>query len=107
MSDVEDAKAQLEAARAAAQQAEQAYKDAKKAASAQRLQREAEEREAQCAAIIANVVDPGLPEVLVDRMWSYAWQEGHSAGYSEVEGILSDLDDMFRGLTITAKTRKA
>lgn len=104
MSNVEDAKAQLDAARTAAQQAEQAYKDAKKAADAKRRRREAEEHAKKRAEIIANVVSPGLPEVLVDRMWNYAWQEGHSSGYGEIEAVLSDLDDMLRGLTITAKT---
>jgi multidrug efflux pump subunit AcrA (membrane-fusion protein) len=107
MSDVEDAKAQLDAARTAVQQAEQAYKDAKKAADAQRRQREAEEHALKRAEIIANVVSPGLPEVLVERMWGYAWQGGHSTGYGDVEAVLSDLDEMFRGLTIEVTTREA
>lgn len=103
MSDVENAKAQLDAARTAAQQAERAYKDAKKAADAKRRQREADEHALRRAEIIANVVSPGLPEVLVERMWGYAWQEGHAFGYANVEAVLSDLDEMFRGLTIEVR----
>lgn len=36
-----------------------------------------------------------IPENKQDKVWAYAWQQGHSSGYSEVYNYLIDLIDLF------------
>ena len=36
-----------------------------------------------------------IPEQYQAKVWSYAWREGHSSGYSEVSNILRDLISIF------------
>lgn len=36
-----------------------------------------------------------VPKEKQDKVWSYAWQQGHSSGYGEVYGYLVDLVELF------------
>ncbi len=36
-----------------------------------------------------------IPKDKQDKVWSYAWQQGHSSGYSEVYNYLLDLVELF------------
>ena len=31
-----------------------------------------------------------------NKIWSYAWEQGHSSGYSEVYNVLLDLTELFK-----------
>lgn len=37
-----------------------------------------------------------IPEQYRDKVWRYAWEEGHSAGYHEVQIHLINLVDIFQ-----------
>lgn len=36
-----------------------------------------------------------IPKEKQNKVWSYAWQQGHSSGYSEVYNYLLDLVELF------------
>ena len=37
-----------------------------------------------------------IPERYRDKVWGYAWQEGHSGGYNDVSNILCELVEIFK-----------
>lgn len=39
---------------------------------------------------LANTYASTLPAAVQDRIWGKSWEDGHSAGYSEVEGCYID-----------------
>lgn len=45
----------------------------------------------------AMLVEAGLDKhPKRDKIYNYAWQQGHSGGYSEVWNVLNDIADLFK-----------
>jgi hypothetical protein len=48
-------------------------------------------RRAEHAEEMAATYLPGLPEAVTDKVYEYAYQQGHSAGYPDIESYYADL----------------
>jgi hypothetical protein len=57
------------------------------------LRAEAAKRVAQAEELAAEWL-PGLPKTLTDRVYSYAWDMGHSAGFNEVATYYGDVAEL-------------
>ena len=59
-----------------------------------RLQKQANERDRHQATLEARHGLTGHPKA--DKLYSLAWDMGHSAGYGEVENYYSDMADLLK-----------
>lgn len=60
----------------------------------ERLQKQRAEREASQARIDTEMCADTLSQGLRRKAYDYAWEEQHSSGFTDVEGMYSDILEM-------------
>lgn len=56
-----------------------------------RFEKAAQERDEHQKQMAASYLTEDLPAEVTDRLYAYAWSEGHSCGFREVENVYSEI----------------